>query len=94
MVQKVSGGNGRDDVCRMVLIWSGVRAALTDSISAATPATCGVDIDVPSSPTYVSVLAVVVPAFDVDGTRAPRPVAVEPLPPPGALSVVPVPTLA
>ncbi len=92
--QYVSGGNGRDDCWRMALSWSGVSAELTDSISAATPVTWGVAIDVPSSPTYVSPPAVVVPLFDVDGTSAPRPVMVEPLPPPGALRVVPVPTLA
>jgi hypothetical protein len=40
-------GNGRAVLCRMDSTWSGVSVGLTDSISATTPTTCGVAIDVP-----------------------------------------------
>src|SRR5688572_5720230 len=40
-------GNARAVLCRMEVTWSGVRVGLTCNISATTPTTCGVDIEVP-----------------------------------------------
>src|SRR5262245_9097340 len=40
-------GNARAVLCRICVTWSGVSVGFTDSISATTPETCGVAIDVP-----------------------------------------------
>src|SRR5512145_1985095 len=40
-------GNARAVLCRRVVTWSGVSVAFTERISATTPATCGVAMDVP-----------------------------------------------
>ena len=40
-------GKARAVLCRMDVTWSGVSVGFTDSISATTPDTCGVAIDVP-----------------------------------------------
>ena len=40
-------GKARAVLCRMEVTWSGVSVGFTDSISATTPTTCGVAIDVP-----------------------------------------------
>ncbi len=40
-------GKARAVLCRMDVTWSGVSDGFTDSMSATTPETCGVAIDVP-----------------------------------------------
>src|SRR4051812_19209027 len=40
-------GKGRAVLCRMDVTWSGVSVGLAESISATTPTTCGVAIEVP-----------------------------------------------